>query len=310
VTSAGEPGSPGVVAETVGGIYRILLDTGQEVEAFLRGRLKREARTGDRVVPGDRVLVVPVGDGEGWVVESVTERETELVRSAPGGRRAKVVAANVERVFVVVAAARPSFRSELVDRFLVLAESCRIPAVLVVNKMDLAADPPPELEDLLEMYRRVDYPVLRISAHTGAGLDELSRGMEGQLSTFIGPSGAGKSSILNALFPDLGLRTGTVDRRRGRGRHTTVSPRLVVLDGDTRVIDTPGFSDVTAWGVDPGTADQCFPELRRISNACRFRGCSHLHEPDCAVREAVESGEIDLRRYESYRVLAGASEDG
>lgn len=294
----------GAVLESVGGAYQVLLDRGDRVVASLRGRLKQEARTGDRVVAGDRVGVIPADD-ESWTIEQIEPRQTELVRSGPGGHRPKVVAANLDQVIIVFSAKDPPPRARDVDRFLVLAETNDLAALLVFNKVDLegAADAVAPLRD---MYLAVGYPVLEISARRGAGLEELRRRMAGRTSTLVGPSGVGKSSILNALKPGLDLRTGTVSRKARQGRHTTVSSRLLLLDGDIRVVDTPGFSDVSGWGVSPPEITGAFPEFRELADECRFRQCSHTHEPGCAVREALERGRIQPRRYESYTALLDA----
>ncbi len=294
----------GVVLEAAGGVYRILDEGGRELDAFLRGRHKREARTGDRVVAGDRVMVAPAEGGEGWVIEEVEPRDTELVRRRVGGHRPRVVAANVDQVLIVMAVVEPAFRPEVADRFLVLAETCGIPAVLVLNKLDLSEQAGTiEVEELLELYESIGYPVVACSTVTGRGLEALARQMEGRVNVLIGPSGVGKSSLLNALYPDFGLRTGEVSRRGGRGRHTTVGSRLLLLEGGGQVVDTPGFSEAGSWGVSPEELDQAFPEFHEPSTECRFRRCSHLHEPDCGVQAAVESGAIDPGRYESYAKL-------
>lgn len=301
-SSAAASAGKGVVLEAVGGRYRILLDAGQRITAFLRGRIKQEARTGDRVVAGDRVHVEPVDDDEGWVIESVMERERELIRAGPRGRRPRVVAANIDQVVVVMSAAEPPFQHEISDRFLVLAESCFIDPLLVINKMDLE-NGSSLVAPAVQMYREIGYPVVLCSAATGEGLDDLIRALEGRLSALVGPSGVGKSSLLNALDPSLELPTRTVSRRQGRGRHTTVAARLLILDTDIRIIDTPGFSEVTAWGIEPEDMDANFPEFRQVEGSCRFRRCSHVHEPDCAVKSALEAGAIPQERYESYRRL-------
>ncbi len=294
------PGAPrGVVLEAVGGRYQVLLEDGGRVTAFLRGRIKREARTGDRVVAGDRVEVAPADESEGWVIEAVMERQRELVRAGPRGRRPRVVAANVDQVVVVMSADEPPFRTEIADRFLVLAESCQIDPVLVINKMDLEGGVS-AVAPAVEMYREVGYPVVGCSAVTREGLDELRRTLVRRTSALVGPSGVGKSSLLNALDPTLELPTREVSRRHGRGRHTTVAARLLVLDDGTRIIDTPGFSEVSAWGIEPADLDMSFPEFRRVEGTCRFRRCSHVHEPDCVVKEALEAGEIRRERYDSY----------
>ncbi|MFW6175664.1 MAG: ribosome small subunit-dependent GTPase A [Acidobacteriota bacterium] len=296
----------GTVLSTVGGVYRVLLDDGDRVDASLRGRLKREKRTGSRVVAGDRVAVAR-GKGDSWTVEGVSARRTELVRAGPGGRRPKVIAANLDQVLVVVAAADPAPDAHGVDRFLVLCEVNGIPPLLVFNKMDV-----PGARDVVEpleaVYGEIGYSMLETSAESGRGLEHLRAAMSGRTSAMVGPSGVGKSSLLNALQPGLELRTRSVSRRGGRGRHTTVSARLLVLDDGMRIVDTPGFSDVNTWGVSPGDLAGAFPEFEEPAEDCRFRGCTHIHEPDCGVLRAVEEGRIDAGRFESYRRLLEESE--
>lgn len=290
----------GTVHEAGGGVYQVRLDDGLLVEASLRGRLKQERRTGDRVVVGDRVDVA--GAADSWTVETVLERTSEIVRRGLGGRRAKVLAANVDRVFAVVAARDPDPSPALVDRLLVVLEASGVHPVLAVNKVD--RDPEGvTATSLRRIYEPVGYTVLALSAVTGEGLEGLRALVHGGVSAFIGPSGAGKSSLLNALHPALGLRTGDLSRRTGRGRHTTVSARLVELEGGGLVADTPGFGDVGLWGVEPGDVARCFPELVALEPECRFRGCAHLSEPGCAVRLAVEEGRVAESRHRSYAAL-------
>ncbi len=296
--------SPGeaLVLESSGGVYRIRLADGREVEATLRGRLRKESRTGGRVVPGDRVVAEPVLDDPRFTIEQVLPRRNELVRSGPGGRGARIVAANLDRCVVVLSAADPPFDPDVADRFLVLAESCGIPALLVLNKTDL-----PEAEEVARVasrrYGAIGYRVLPTSVPGREGLEELRRVLREGLSVVIGPSGVGKSSLLNAVHPGMRLRTAEVSARTGRGRHTTVSACLVELPGGGWVVDTPGFSDVRLHGVARSELGETFPEFRGPSERCRFRGCSHLHEPDCGVREALAAGLIAPERYESYRRL-------
>jgi ribosome biogenesis GTPase len=311
-TPGGDPTTPpsrlrGRLLETVGGVYRVLPDAPgappgavAPVDAFLRGRLKQEARTGERLVAGDRVLAVRGDDGT-WTIDEVEPRRTELVRAGLRGRKAKVVAANVDRALVVVSAVRPDLRLELLDRFLALAELSGLPAVVVVNKVDLpGADAPTAA--VSRHLAAAGYPVVPASAESGEGVAALSARVREGTSVIMGPSGVGKSSLLNAMAPDLELRTGEVSRRRGGGRHTTVSARLVSLGtGSGWVVDTPGFSDVAAFEPDPAEVTHAFPEFRERAGECRFRGCTHLHEPGCEVRRAVEAGEIPPGRHESYR---------
>ena len=301
----------GTVLEGVGGRYRVRLDGDDEVvEAALRGRLKKEAGKGERVLAGDRVQL-RLDDAGTSTIEEVLPRRTELARSGPGGRRPKRVAANVDRILVVLAAADPPFRRETGDRFLALAESSGVSPVLILNKVDLIGDDQAlraGVEAALELYREVGYPVITTSALTGEGIDDLRALLSSGSSVLVGPSGVGKSSLLNALDPSLDLRTREVSARAGRGRHTTVSARLLPIAGDGWVVDTPGFSDVTLWGVAPDELSHAFPDLDRWAPECRFRSCRHLEEPGCAVKAALERGEVDPERYRSYRVLLEEAE--
>ncbi len=301
---AAPKGGRGTVCGTGGGVYRVLLDDGGEVDAALRGRLKLERRTGDRIVIGDHVDVAT--SGEAWVIEGVEARASELVRRGAGGRKPKVVAANLDGVLVVVAAADPEPTPTGVDRLLVVAEASGLEPVLVVNKVDRSTRAARRLRSL---YEEIGYRVVAVSALTGAGLEDLAREVCRGTTALIGPSGVGKSSLLNALEPGLHLKTGELSRRGGGGRHTTVGARLLVLECGGLVADTPGFADVGTWGVPPGAVERCFPEFRVLLDDCRFRGCTHLQEPDCAVRSAVEGGRIHESRYESYVTLRGEATD-
>jgi len=298
----------GTVRRAAGGVYEVELEGGAVVRAVLRGRLKLEQRTGDRVVPGDRVEVERHPDGS-VTIEAVEDRRSELARQAPGtrGRRAKVIVANVDQVVVVFAAARPAPQPRLLDRFLVLAEWNRLPAVVVVNKVDLVGED--AARAAFRAYEAAGYPVLLTSVPERRGLEELRARLCGRTSVFTGPSGVGKSSLLNAIEPGLTLRTAAVGRA-GAGRHTTVTAELIPLRCGGYVADTPGLRELGLWGVAAEELDACFPEFRPYLGVCRFgRSCSHTHEPECAVRAAVEAGAIPRERYESYRSLRAEAEE-
>lgn len=304
---AGLRREPGLVRTAVGGVYEVELHHGGVVQAALRGRLKQEQRTGDAVVVGDRVEVGCHEDG-GHTIEEVLGRRTELARVAPGtGRhRAKVMAANVDQVVVVFAVTRPAPRLRMLDRFLVLAEANQLEAVVVANKVDLGGD---DEREVFHVYRDVGYRVLFTSAHSGQGVDLLRDRLCGRISALAGPSGAGKSSLLNAVEPGLGLRTGAVSDAVGKGRHTTVSARLIPLGCGGYVADTPGLREVGLWGIDPLDLDYLFPEFREHLGGCRFgRSCSHTHEPGCRVRSAVAAGAVSAARFESYTALVSGDD--
>jgi ribosome biogenesis GTPase len=243
-----------------------------------------------------------------FVISEVEERTHQVVRQGPGGRGARVVAANIDTLVAVVAAKAPDPRTESIDLLLALAEADRLDAVLVLNKLDLDGARE-QAGTLAELYRRVGYPVYEVSAQTGEGMEDLAVVLRRGTSVLVGSSGAGKSSLLNALEPGLALSTGELSRRGDRGRHTTVSARLIPLSGGGTVADTPGFEDVRVWGLDASELPHCFPEFRPL-DACRFRNCSHIHEPDCAVRAAVANGTVAASRYESYLSIRSAVLEG
>jgi len=295
----------GQVRGTGGGIYVLLLEDGRKVEASLRGRLKKSGRPEDQVVIGDEVRADRVDDH--WVVEEVLPRRTAIVRSRFGGRTVKALAANVDRMLAVAAARNPRPNREIIDRLLVVAENAGVDPVLIVNKVDL--DTKGVADELREAYGAVGYEVLEVSAEDGTGLDRFRALVCNGISALAGPSGVGKSTLLNAIEPGLALATGTLSRKTERGRHTTVSSRLIPLECGGLVADTPGFSDVGVWGIPPEELDACFPEFRDLLGHCKFRVCSHLHEPECAVRGAVDEGAVSQARYENYRKLFAEAEE-
>jgi ribosome biogenesis GTPase len=293
----------GVVRKFGGGIYEVRLEDGSVVAARLRGRLKLEQRTGDAVAVGDRVEIHAHADG-GYTIEAVEARESQLARRSPGsgGRRAKVIVANVDQVVIVVAAARPEPHLRMLDRFLVLCEANFLPAIIVVNKADLV--PEDALRARFAPYEAAGYRVVRCSVLEGSGVEEVGALLCGRTSVLTGPSGVGKSSLLNRIQPGLQLRTGEVSEAVGKGQHTTVSAELIPLECGGYVADTPGLREVGLWEVPLQELDTFFPEFEPYLGQCRFtRNCTHTHEPDCAISDAVAAGDIDAERYQSYRLL-------
>ena len=285
----------GLVLEREGGRFRIATDTG-EVEAVLRGKARRDAY--DRVVVGDRVTLDEGGEGGICGITGVAPRRNLLERRTPLGRGNRPVAANLDRVYVVTAVADPPPVPQLIDRLCAIAEANEIPVAIVLNKIDL--DPETELA---ERYARAGYPVFRISAKSGAGLAPLFAELTGKESLLTGASGVGKSTLLNRLQPGLALRTRAISERIRRGKNTTVAAVLVPLEGGGWLVDTPGFSDVGLWGIEPRELARCFPELREPLDRCKFADCWHRTEPGCAVRAAVEQGTVHPERYASYLAL-------
>ena len=250
----------------------------------LRGKLKRDRRGVSAVCPGDLVELTKLADGTG-VLERPLARRNLLRRPA---------VANIDQVILTFAAAEPDLHPLLLNRFLVLAEWSGIPSVIIcVNKMDLAAE-----QDVLSCYENY-YPVLRVSAERGEGMDLLRERLAGKVTVFAGPSGVGKSSVLNALHAGLSLATGAVSEKIRRGRHTTRVAELLPFAGGF-LVDTPGFSSMELADIDPAELSACFPDFQPYLGHCRFSPCTHSHEPDCAVKAALEAGELLRERYDAY----------
>jgi ribosome biogenesis GTPase len=228
---------------------------------------------------------------------SVLARRAAQGGSGGGARRSQPVAANVDQVVVVASAADPEPSPRKLDRFLVIAEANGLPAVLVVNKVELDRD---AAGALARRYAAANYQVLPTSVQADEGLPALRDLLRGRHSVFTGMSGVGKSSLLNALQPGLKLRVGAISEKWRKGKHTTTAAELVPLEGLGYVVDTPGLREVATWGIDPDALGACFPDFRPFLDQCRFDNCRHLAEPGCAVRRAAAEGAFDVDRLVSY----------
>jgi len=263
----------------------------------------REIDSVDPVAVGDRVKIVNAGDGTGLLVE-VLERKSALARCEATGpfqrhAREQVIVANLDQVAAVFAAAQPPPNWNLLDRYLVSAESMVLASLVVITKIDLAVNDSVLLDDI-ELYRRIGYRVLCTSILTGEGMEELRHTLTGKLTALIGKSGVGKTSLLNALQPELNHRVNQVNLRTGKGKHTTTNLEMIDLGEGCRVVDTPGMREYGLWEHDWDDLALLFPEMRAWVGRCKFGlDCSHIHEPGCAIRSAVEHGEIHPRRYQS-----------
>jgi ribosome biogenesis GTPase len=286
----------GTVIAMHGPLVRVQIGDRTVVMASRR-RLSWEGGTpvAPRLVVGDRVTAEMNGDD--GVVVAVFARENALHRTAPQSGRPQLLAANVDQALVVFATQKPEPKRGLLDRFLVACHQAEIRALIIVNKIDLGSD---VVEGWLPIYEDLGYEVHRVSARTGWGLGRVKRRLVGRTTLFCGPSGAGKSSLLNAVYPGFRLKVGSISEATGKGKHTTTRAELMPLPYGGFVVDTPGLKEFGVW--DPTNEDvtAAFPEISEVTRGCRFSDCSHLHEPECAVRQAVESGAIDQGRFESY----------
>jgi ribosome biogenesis GTPase len=280
---------------------------------------KNQPADPNTVVVGDLVRVEQ-RQPEADVIVSVLPRRNKLARRSavpmPSAHPfEQVIAANLDQVLAVVAAADPPLKWNLLDRYLVSAEAAGIPALICLTKLDLAPeDPQAEFWQHLDSYRRLGYPLVCVSALTGAGLEPLRQALSGRLSVLLGKSGVGKTSLLNALQPELGLRVNAVSRATGKGKHTTTHQELFPLDPTnsdphstsftTALVDTPGLREFGLWDVNRDDLALFFPEMRPLVGRCRFGlSCGHDEEPGCAIRMAVLAGQISPLRYQSYLKL-------
>jgi ribosome biogenesis GTPase len=295
----------GLVTRTQSGFFTVQTPNGPIV-CQLRGKLKEAYKDTDLVAIGDRVTIEAQPDGTGTVI-AVEERERVLSRVAPSSavgtsaEREQVIIANPDQAIFVFAAARPDPHVRMLDRFLVAAEKASIPDILIcVNKYDLVQDDPQPVRDIFEPYVAIGYPVLYVSAHTGAGIAALRETLLGKISVFTGSSGVGKTSLLNTVEPDLGRRVNAVSRATTKGRHTTRYSELVPLAEGGWIADTPGIRAISPWDVEPDELDGYFIEIADHVADCKFPDCTHTHEPGCAVLAAVKRGAISPERYDSY----------
>ncbi|MGN1401713.1 MAG: ribosome small subunit-dependent GTPase A [Bacillus sp. (in: firmicutes)] len=276
----------GKIIKALSGFYYVM-DGDKTIQCRGRGVFRKQKIT---PLVGDSVVFEYEREREGTIVD-ILERKNELVRPP---------ISNVDQAILVFSAVEPAFSPVLLDRFLVLIEENDIDALIVISKIDLVEDQ--EKQEEIEMYKKayekIGYPVITTSSATKEGMKELLPYLKGKISVFAGQSGVGKSTLLNTLDPMLDLKTNNISSHLGRGKHTTRHVELIMIE-DGLVADTPGFSSLD-FTLDEEDLSYCFPEFRERSHDCKFRGCLHVKEPKCAVKEAVEAGEIKSWRYEHY----------
>lgn len=275
---------------------------GAETPCVLRGRLKKEfLRVTSLVTVGDLVEVKRLPDGSG-AISAVRPRRTELSRVGHRGY-VHVMAANIDVMLVVMAAQQPRFKRSTVERLMLVARKGGMEPVVVVNKCDL--EEPAVVAGWVEPLAAAGTPVVLASTVTGQGIADLRALISGRTAVLVGPSGVGKSSLVNALFPGFDLRTQGVSGYSNKGRHTTTTSRLYPVPGGGYLADTPGIKDIGLADGEETAVGDVFPEIEAMAGACKFRDCSHVHEPGCAVKQALAAGKLEQARYRSYLKLAG-----
>lgn len=277
---------------------RLRLDDGQEVEARIKGKRLRP-------VCGDHVVAEPIDGEADWLITGISPRKNELTRPTLRGK-VEVLASNVDTL-VIVAAAAPMPDWFIVDRYICAAELMDAAPVVVFNKVDLLEGHDIEIIELDE-YREIGLPVIETSAENGTGTDAVLAAVAGQCAIVVGQSGVGKSSLINQLATDAQQRTAAISGKTGEGRHTTVNSVMIHLNNDAQVIDSPGVRDYAPALESASDAARGFREVSALAVQCRFANCRHLREPGCAVKDAVESGKVSERRYESYKRVINLAE--
>ena len=280
----------GKIIKGIAGFYYIYADDNQIYECRAKGIFRKDNQkplVGDDV----EITVLDALEKEGSIT-AILPRKNSLIRPA---------VANVDQAFVIFAMENPKPNFMLLDRFLIMMEQQEVPVVICFNKKDLADKE--ELEMLYDTYSSCGYPVIFSSTKTGEGMEDIREALQGKTTVVAGPSGVGKSSITNSMQEEVKMETGEISRKLKRGRHTTRHSQVIPVGNETFLVDTPGFSSLYLNDMEEQELKDYFPEFRRHEGKCRFQGCRHVHEPDCAVKEALNNHEISSLRYEDYLSL-------
>lgn len=297
--AAKRPGEPAEVCEVRPGLVQVRYADGREESAAIRRSLeKRMVGVRNTIAVGDRVRIEPTAGG--LAIAGIEPRANQLARTDAHNRSLEhVLAANVDLLIAVSAVHEPDFKHGFVDRALLLAAAHGIAGAVAVTKRDLG-----DAQPMVELYRAIGYPCIAVDARDSAdrGVAEMRELLAGKVCVFAGQSGVGKSSLVNACYPEINARIGSV-AEQGFGRHTTTAARSFVLPGGGRLIDTPGIRECVVGGLQAMDVALLYPDLARFQPTCHFPDCTHRHEPDCAVLKAVENGEIAASRYWSYRSI-------
>ena len=290
----------GVVIRATGSWYQVLCGD-ENYNCRIRGKLRlKGVRSTNPVVVGDIVRIESDATGE-WVIYDIVPRRNYIIRRASNlSKESHIIAANIDRALIVVTLIEPVTALEFVDRFLITCEAYKVPATILLAKIDLLADAPEAVAQFHEIYESAGYEVIDISATEGIGIERVKELLNGKVTLVSGNSGVGKSTLVGKIDPTLDIRTGEISESFHKGKHTTTFSTMYRIGEDGYIIDTPGIKGFGLIEIDDKELWHYFPEMIATAGSCRFYNCTHTHEPGCAVVEAVKSGEIAYSRYESY----------
>lgn len=293
----------GVIIKSTGSWYQVQTPDGNRYEARIKGKFRiKGLSTTNPIAVGDQIDFEFEPGSDNAVINNLHPRRNYIIRKSINlSKQAQIIAANLDQAFLVVTLASPRTSLGFIDRFLVTAEAYDIPARLVFNKIDLFSDKGLAiLADYQLMYEKIGYPCYAVSALKGANINQVHELISNKTTLLSGHSGVGKSSLINALLPELTIRTGEVSDWSDKGMHTTTFAEMHQLPGGGFIVDTPGIRELGVIDIEQGELSHFFPEMRERMNQCRFNNCRHINEPGCAIVAAVETDEIELSRYESY----------
>lgn len=292
-----------MVIKSTGSWYIVYLTNGKTVHCRLRGQYRiKGIRTTNPLAVGDKVSIIMEPDQETGIIQTIHDRHNFIIRKATRLSKAShIIAANLDQALLVATVDQPRTSTGFIDRFLVTAEAYHIPAIIVFNKIDLYAGATLDvLNEYVRLYSAIGYKVLTVSAFTGEGLDDFKKLLQNKITLLSGHSGVGKTALINAIDHELNLRIGAISDAHNKGKHTTTFAEMYPLNLGGWIVDTPGIKEFGLHGLEAETLAQRFPEMRERMNQCRFDNCTHYHEPDCAIKIAVEKGDIADFRYLNY----------
>lgn len=302
----------GLVVKNTGSWYVVKTDDNRLVNCKIKGNFRLKGiRTTNPVSVGDKVTIAENADGTAYIT-AIEPRTNYIIRRASNlSKESHIIASNLDQAFLVISLVNPMTATVFIDRFLATAEAYRVPAVLVINKIDLLDEEGREYCDALRyLYETIGYRVMEVSAETGAGIDELRSMLAGKVTLLSGNSGVGKSTLINRLIPGLEVKTASVSSVHHTGMHTTTFSEMYPLpDGNGYIIDTPGVKGFGTIDFNTEEVAHYFPEIFKESENCRYNNCTHIHEPGCAVKEALEEYRISESRYTSYLSIIEDSAD-